>query len=297
MNSILFGSQAWTVGRINNGHMKQTSVYDFYTLGQALHSLRGLGKDTTERGGIWTAHRAHEQLLQATQADSVLLPATRDAARKLIAILENIFGDEIRAPISYSFGTPDTTEKLGHRPRLIDFSIETLETVFRADLPRMTVLSVEHKGIYQTERLIDQTDEHFPESIRKLLPAQAKTDIVLAGKCLAFDVHTASAFHMWRALEIVIGAYYVSITGKTFEDDKVSRNWGAYIKALNAVKADIGITGNLDHIRSAYRNPIMHPNVNVTRDEAFSLLGIGISAITQVMQAIDTQPHAKKALA
>jgi hypothetical protein len=277
--------------------MKQTSVYDFYALGKAIHSLRGLGKDTTERGGIWTAHRAHEQLVQATQADSVLLPATRDAAKQLIAILENIFGDEIRTPISYSFGTPDTTAKLGIKPRLIDSSIETLETVFRADLPRMTVLSVEHKGIYQTERLIDQTDEHFPESIRKRLPTQAKTDVVLAGKCLAFDVHTASAFHMWRALEIVFGAYYVSITGNTFEDDKVQRNWGAYIKALSGVKADPRIIGNLDHIRAAYRNPVMHPNVNVTQDEAFSLLGIGISAITQVMQAIDTQPHAKKALA
>jgi hypothetical protein len=102
---------------------------------------------------------------------------------------------------------------------------------------------------------------------------------------------------MWRALEIIIGAYYVSITGKTFDDDKVVSNWGQYIKALEKVGADKGITGNLDHIRAAYRNPVMHPNVNITKDDAFSLLGIGISAITQVMQAIETQPHANKALA
>jgi hypothetical protein len=60
---------------------------------------------------------------------------------------------------------------------------------------------------------------------------------------------------------------------------------------------DEDITGNLNHIRAAYRNPIMHPNENVTEDEAFSLFGIGMSAITQVMQAIETQPHADKALA
>jgi hypothetical protein len=41
----------------------------------------------------------------------------------------------------------------------------------------------------------------------------------------------------------------------------------------------------------------MHPNVNVSQDDAFSLLGIGISAITQIMQAIETQPYADKALA
>ena len=36
------------------------------------------------------------------------------------------------------------------------------------------------------------------------------------------------------------------------------------------------------------------PYANVTMDEAFSLFGIGVSAITQVMQAIDTQPHASR---
>jgi hypothetical protein len=277
--------------------MKQTSVYDFYSLGKVLKSLARLDSDTTEAQGVWTAHSAHQQLSQAILADSVLLPASREAAQKLIALLESIFGQELNAPFARPIGTPDTTAKLGLKARMIYTAIENFETVLRADVPRMTVFSAEQKGIYQTERLIDNTDESFPESIRKRLPSQAKTDIVLAGKCLAFDVHTASAFHMWRALEIVIGAYYISITGRTFDDDKIQRNWGAYIKALTGVKADIGIIGNLDHIRSAYRNPVMHPNVNVTQDEAFSLLGIGISAITQVMQAIETQPHASKALA
>ena len=297
MTSLPVGMQAWLIGRINGGHMKQTSVYDFYSLGKALKALYRLDNDTTEAEGIRTAHHAHQQLSQAIITDSVLLPASREATKKLIAVLGSIFGKEINAPISRPFGAPDTTAKLGFKPRMIYTAIENFETVLRADVPRMTVFSAEQKGIYQTERLIDNTDESFPEPIRKRLPSQAKTDIVLAGKCLAFDTHTASAFHMWRALEIVIGAYYVSITGKTFDDDKVQRNWGAYIKALNGAKADAGITGNLDHIRTAYRNPIMHPNVNVSQDDAFSLLGIGISAITQIMQAIETQPYADKALA
>ena len=61
---------------------------------------------------------------------------------------------------------------------------------------------------------------------------------------------------------------------------------GKYIDALKIVGVDNKITGNLDHIRDEYRNPVMHPNENVTADEAFSLLGIGFSAITQVLQAI-----------
>ena len=96
---------------------------------------------------------------------------------------------------------------MGFDASMIWSAISGFETIFRADLPRMTVFSAEQKGIYRTESLIDNADRHFPTAISKRLPAQAKTDIVLAGKCLAFDVHTASAFHMWRALEIIIGAY------------------------------------------------------------------------------------------
>jgi hypothetical protein len=60
---------------------------------------------------------------------------------------------------------------------------------------------------------------------------------------------------MWRALEVTFGEYYVSLTGKSFENAKIARNWGAYIKALNEAGADAKITGNLDHIRAEYRNP------------------------------------------
>jgi hypothetical protein len=160
----------------------------------------------------------------------------------------------------------------------------------------MAVFSVEKKGIYQTEDLIDHADEHLPESARGRIQPQAKTDLIAAGRCLAFNIPTASAFHVWRALEIVFGAYYVSMTGKTFVEANIRRNWGEYLTALGKAGADQKIIGNLDHIRSEYRNPVMHPNVNVTADEAFSLLGIGFSSITQVMQAIETQPFAAKAL-
>ena len=78
----------------------------------------------------------------------------------------------------------------------------------------------------------------------------------------------------------------ISLTGNSFETDKIARNWGAYIKALNDAGADTKITGNLDHIRAEYRNPVMHPTVNVQPEEAFVLAGIGFSAITQVLNEI-----------
>lgn len=277
--------------------MKQTSVYDFYVLGKALRPVEQWTPKTVEAHVAWEAQVAYEQLSLAVLPDSVLLPASKDAAKALLAQFERRFGQDIEAPHFAFLYAPDSVEVLDFKATAVQSSLQTFETVFRADLPRMTVFSAEQKGIYRTESLIDHAEDHFPEAIRKRLPEQARLDIHFAGKCLGFDIPTASAFHTWRALEVVFSAYYVSITGRTFEDNKVTRNWGKYIEALDKVGADKRLTANLDHIRSGYRNPVMHPSENVPEEEAFSLFGIGIGAMTQLMQAIETQPHADKALA
>lgn len=289
-------NHVWTVRLINDGTMKRISVFDFYVLGKSLEQLFQVSRDTPWNDAGWGAMAAYRQLREVVREDSVFLPASRRAAKTLMSCLIRYFGDGIEAglPTFYEF---DEVRKLGPpaadeiKRLVVDF-----DTIFKNDMPSMTVFSAEQKGIYQTEGLIDNASKHFPESISKRLPGQAKTDIDAGGRCLAFNVPTACAFHMWRALEVVFGAYYVSIAGKTFEENKIARNWGKYVEALEKVGADQKIVGNLEHIRKEYRNPVMRPNENVTADEAFSLFGIGVSSITQVMQAIETQPYAAKAL-
>jgi hypothetical protein len=149
---------------------------------------------------------------------------------------------------------------------------------------------VSSKGIYSTDDLISHADEHIPESLRGLLPAQAKKDVNEGGKCLAYEVPTASAFHMFRAIESVMDAYYKALSGTSFANDGVSRNWGAYIKALQGKEADHKITVFLDHIREEYRNPVAHPTVTVDAEEAFSLFGVAGSVISQMLRAIKERP-------
>ena len=217
----------------------------------------------------------------------------------LIERLMTEFGDGIQdgIPVFWNPADEKSLNVLGASAARIVDEATAFETVFKNDSPGMSIFSTEGKGIYRMDGLIDHADEHLPESVRKSLPEQAKMDIVAAGRCLAFNIPTATAFHMWRALEVVFGAYYVSMTDKTFKEANVSRNWGKYIEALVHAGADRKITENLDYIRAEYRNPVMHPNVNVSAEEAFTLFGIGFSAVTQVMQAIASQPHADKALA
>jgi hypothetical protein len=159
------------------------------------------------------------------------------------------------------------------------------ETVLANELPGLAIYHVLQKGIYSTDDLLMRADHHVPESIRKELPQKASQDICEAGKCLGFSLATASAFHTWRALETVMDVYYAALTGKTFEEAKITRNWGAYIKALEAADGEEKITRFLDHIREAYRNPISHPSETLEPEDAFNLFSAGLSAISQAMKA------------
>jgi len=265
--------------------MKQISIFDFYLLGKSLEPLFQLDWTTPVNDGGFAALAAYRQLKEVVREDSVFPKASRAAATALMTVLEKHFGDglEVELPTFYE---EDSRSTMGSNAEEIVAAVKEFDTVFKNDVPSMTVFSAEKKGIYSTLDLIDHADDHFPAWAAKNLPAQARTDILAAGRCLAFNVPTATAFHVWRALEVVFGEYFVVLTGKTFEEVPGSRNWGAYIKALNGAGADKKITGNLDHIREEYRNPVMHPNINVSPEEAFSLFGVGVSAISQLMQAM-----------
>ena len=57
------------------------------------------------------------------------------------------------------------------------------------------------QGIYQPDALIERADQHLTDAARTYTPEQCLIDIRAAGRCLVFDVETASAFHMMRAIE------------------------------------------------------------------------------------------------
>jgi hypothetical protein len=160
------------------------------------------------------------------------------------------------------------------------------ETVLANELPGLATYVVSAKGIYSTDDLVSHAEMHVPEKYRPILSPKASDDIRQAGKCLAFEVATASAFHMWRAVESVMDSYYKALTTKTFPEAGVTRTWAEYIKALRSANAEKKITSFLDHIREEYRNPISHPDESLELDEAFGLFGAALSVIGQMLRAI-----------
>jgi hypothetical protein len=193
-------------------------------------------------------------------------------------------------------GSTTDTPLQPYQISLLSQKAKDFETVLANELPGLATYSVSPKGIYSTDDLITNAELQIPEKYRHVLSEKAKADIQQAGKCLAFELPTASAFHMWRAVESIMDSYHEALTTKNFADAGVTRNWGAYIKALEAAKAERKITVFLDHIREGYRNPISHPNEMLELDEAFALFGPATSVIGQLLKEIlEIEERKKKA--
>ncbi|NYF50099.1 hypothetical protein [Tunturiibacter gelidoferens] len=133
----------------------------------------------------------------------------------------------------------------------------------------------------------------LPDGIRSQLSKDAVDDFRQAGRCLAFNLGTAAAFHIARATEDVIRKYYTVVVG-TVPPVKM-RSWGVYHKNLSkCAKSNSKVLGWLDHIKDEYRNPVLHPDETVTPDGALVFINacssLIITMVTEIarLQAIAT---------
>lgn len=169
-------------------------------------------------------------------------------------------------------------------------SVQQLQTVFQFEAPRFPIFVAARRGMYNSNDLIDHAEEHLTDETMAATPEQCRIDIRAAGRCLAFDMETASAFHMLRAIESMIKAYYHRLTGKTFPEAKIPRNWGKYIDALRDEGALDSILAQLEIIKTVQRNPILHPEENVGRDDGLRLFECGIVLIDRIVYGMQAAP-------
>jgi hypothetical protein len=266
--------------------MQRINQYEFYQLGLAIHPLEDIKDDASLEDvlfPLWSAQSALQKLLNDKLIPlRVCLPAARTLLDAISAVIAQIL-----KPGDLEHGLKSA------RSSRITTSLQTFETVFAAELLQLDTYFVSQKGIYSTRDLIEHADRILPQDILSELPDAARKDIRDAGRCLAFDLPTAAAFHILRALETVILKYYSIVTNH--EVKMKTRNWGAYIKMLEKTKADKKIVALLDQIREMHRNPIMHPEVTLSMNEAECLFAIAQSAILSI--TADIEKHKQLELA
>jgi hypothetical protein len=285
----------WFFRGVKGSTMKRVNQYQFFQLGSVIHPLTDISRDET-MGDVLILLLSAQNWLEYMSAGSIIpLTTCRSVMGRLLAALQRSIPhqnmelptQERQADWSKKLAAKLTWYEVSEIPRLA----KEFETVLAAELETTDTYYVSEKGIYSTSKLIESAELLFSPSVRNEMPDKAIADVRQAGKCLAFDMDTASGFHMVRATETMIHKYYETVTGSALR--RKDRNWGAYVRNLNThlknnptSRIDRKLVVLIDQVREHHRNPVMHPEITLDSDEAQSLFSICQAIIVTFANAL-----------
>jgi hypothetical protein len=157
---------------------------------------------------------------------------------------------------------------------------DRLRTLLHGELAVQSVYHIWPKRAFDINLLIEKATSLFSKDVQAWMSDDERYNISQAGKCVAFETPTAAGFHLIRAAESVIRRYYKVVVGT--EPALKMRNWGTYIKFLKTCGGDAKVIHALEQIKDLHRNPVIHPDVALTLEEAISLIGITESIISAI---------------
>jgi hypothetical protein len=162
---------------------------------------------------------------------------------------------------------------------------EEFERAFDRDHRRLRVFTVTNRALFDTDTLLQNPEEAFPERLRPFVSSQAMEDLRQAARCLVFDVPTASAFHVCRGTESLMLHYYEKLAGKEWEWPQ--RDWARYNAKLVELGAPNTVTDRLEEIRKQDRNAYIHPDKNVSLEDAPFLFTLCLNVDFLMLQEIE----------
>lgn len=261
--------------------MQPIDQYQFVLLGQALDAVHG-AHDATWGQVLWPLRKCHSRLAILLSGTPVPIKFSRDSAEALQGA--------IRVLEKKAEGKTDEERK-----QQIDFeefwgvwtALETFKHNLAAELKGCATYFVPKRGIYDTAELIDRAELHMPQELHSTIPPLALSEFQEAGRCLAFNLPSASGFHVARAVEaMLIG--YAALFGVELDPEK--DGMGAYVNALEEakkseqeLKPDPKTLRTVKDIKDFDRNPLMHPRAVLSDVQALSLFSLGHSAITAMV--------------
>jgi hypothetical protein len=202
------------------------------------------------------------------ETEGVPCPDSTSSAKRLLAILT----EATKQPVNPKRAI--TSDEVAGVFHTTDEFLESFEREHR----NLDVFTVTPKGIYDTRLLIDKTEEKFPESIRKHFSPIMLYDLRQAGRCLAFEVPTACAFHVFRLTEALALRYWEVLAKHPWPHNQ--RDLGRYITELEKLPGvNKDLTRRLDEIRKFERNPTIHPEHIVDLERAPILFELSTGAI------------------
>jgi len=223
-----------------------------------------------------SAHLGINSLLNNSVFASTLR-SCRESATTLQTNLQHIMGkaNENTTLSNYDVG-------------VLNQQLEQFKIALLAEIGVLPAYFVNQKGGFDTLTLLDWGHLIFPTDLHAKVP-EAVFDVEQAAKALAYELPTAAGFHTFRATESVLRRYYTHVSGG--KPHPRVRNIGVYIKGLRAAHSgDEIVLSSLEQLTKLHRNPLIHPEVVLTLEEAISTLGMARSVVSAMLNALPPAP-------
>ncbi|MEV4335708.1 hypothetical protein [Streptomyces sp. NPDC049590] len=136
---------------------------------------------------------------------------------------------------------------------------------------------------YPVATLLDRPSDLMAPGVYDALPVIAQHDFKEAGRCIAFELPTAAAFHLMRGTEDVLKYFYCKIV----RQKRAALMWGPMVKSLRERKRNAPpsvLLNNLDNLRVEFRNPTQHPEKVYDIHEVQDLLSLSIDVVNRMMK-------------
>lgn len=199
-----------------------------------------------------------------------LFPETRDAVRNLVVWIDVMLPPD--QPIANRVIADSEVMNLAS-------AINGAIITFEAECGRVFIVGLEKQRALQPKTLIEEIEDAFSPDCWNRLSNVTKREIEESGKCLAFERYTAAGFHMLRALETEVRDYIHLLPASM----PSNRNLGQYITTLKDNGAAPNLIAVLDNIRSLDRNPLIHPEHWLGKDEAIGIFNTAQTAIERII--------------
>ena len=250
--------------------MRKTQIFEYYAFGYDTSFLCRVSAGLSVHGGNGLVGRLKTFLDTLEELD---LHVTKQAASNLRAIRDKAGELPKDAKVDDALAREART------------AVSRLDVTLDAELELRSAYVVTPKRL-QLEYLLEKPQRLFASGVYDKLPAICQYDFAEAGKCIAFGLPTAAAFHLMRGTEGALRDYYCSIVKR----GHVKRlMWNAMIQHLRSRRdaPPAALMDNLDSLRANFRNPTQHPEARHDLDGAQDLLGVAVDAVNRMMKDLD----------
>lgn len=262
------------------------SLSFFYGLGTVLRPVANL-RAGLKLSDVWSELYQAQTDLYGLLSTDWFAPAVKIAATR---------GWELHAALKAITDRTDFEAEITHIEAFnVTSALGDFQTILRGELNQTHTYYVTQKAGYETGILVSNSEGHFPASLPTKVP-DAVVDIRAAGRCLAFELPTASGFHMFRALETVLRKYWDSVTSG--KQPPSLKTIGAYVQELDNLKAgDVRTREVLKQLGKLHRNPLSHDSsITLSMEEAIGIFGMGYSCTAAMLNEIVPPPPAASVL-